>query len=94
MRFKRLFKVLLIKLWTYCIVSIVLIISMSIYIIIFFLIYKKSQNSILLNYLTGLIESLTYSVGVSLIISTLRLMGLKLQLKQLYRTSVFLENKL
>ena len=66
---------------------------MMIYILIFCQIYKKSQNSLLINYLLGLIESLAYSVGISLIICVLRFIGLKCKLKRIYRTSVYLDEK-
>ena len=94
MTFKKMYKALLIKLWAYFFVSIFLIGFMSLYIILFCLIYKKSQNSLLMNYLMSIIESLAYSIGISLIICTLRKVGLKYKMVQIYRTSIFIDNKL
>ena len=92
--FKKLYKALLIKIWTYCLLSVFLTLSMSLYILIFCQIYQKSQNSLLMNYLMSLVESFAYSVCASLIISSLRLIGIKCKLIQIYQTSVYLDDKL
>ena len=53
-----------------------------------------SQKSLLKNCLMGMVESLCYSVGVSLIICCLRYIGLKFKNKYIYRTSTYLAHKL
>ena len=52
-----------------------------------------SQVSLLVNFIMGLVESLVYSVGVSFIICILRYLGLKLQIINLYKISVYLDEK-
>jgi hypothetical protein len=66
---------------------------MMIYILIFCQIYKKSQNNLLINYALGLVESLAYSIGITIIISILRFISLKYKLIYIYRTSVYLDGK-
>ena len=89
--FKKLFLVLKIKVFFFYIISFILSIFFSLYLIIFCQIYKKSQVSLIENYAMGFIESLVYSVGVSLIICILRYIGLRLRLIHIYRTSVYLD---
>ena len=67
---------------------------MALYILIFFQIYKKSQNSLLVNYSMSLIESSIYTFAASLIISALRFIGLKCKRINFYRTSVYLDRTL
>ena len=64
------------------------------YLLIFGVLYKKTQISLLLNYFFGAIESLLYSFGISLLIFIVRFFNLKFQIRQLYRTSVYLNNLL
>ena len=91
--FKKLYKILKIKVFFFFAVSLISSSLMMIYIIIFCQIYKKSQNSLLINYFLGLIESLAYTLGISLIISILRYIGLKCKIIYIYRTSVYLNEK-
>ena len=91
--FRKLYKIIIIKVLFFFLFSLILSAFMMIYILIFCQIYKKSQNSLLINYLLGIIESLVYSVSISLIICVLRFIGLKCKLKYFYRTSVFLDEK-
>ena len=92
--FKKYYKALLIKVYFYCIISFILIIFMSLYLIIFFQIHKKTQNSLLINYLMSLLESLAYSVCISFIVSVLRIIGIKYQSKHIYRISVYMDSNL
>ena len=64
------------------------------YLFIFCQIYKKSQVSLLINYLIGLLQSIIFSIIISLIISFLRFLGLKFKKKSIYRTSVYLNEHL
>ena len=89
--FKKLYLILKIKAIIFFIISFVLTIFIIFYLLIFCQMYKKSQNSLIINYLMSLIESLIYSVGMSLIICILRFIGLKGKYIYLYRTSVYLD---
>ena len=91
--FKIFHKMLLLKIWIYFFVSIILITCMALYLLIFCQVYKKSQTSLLMNYLMSFIESLVYSVGISLMICIFRLVGIKFQKIYMYRTSVFMNEK-
>ena len=74
----------------YFIFSFILSIIISYYLFLFNLIYKKSQISLLINYISGLIESLIFCILLSFIICILRFIGLKYKLKLVYRISVYL----
>ena len=87
------YKILKIKIIIFYVFVLILSAFMMIYILIFCQIYKKSQNSLIINYCMSLIESLAYSVGISLIICVLRFIGLKCKYIYLYRTSVYLDQK-
>ena len=67
---------------------------MAYYIVIFCAIYQESQNSLLINYIMGFIESIIANICISLIICVLRIIGLNYKNKYFYRTSVFLDQKL
>ena len=92
--FTKLYFVLKIKIFIYFITSFILSFFFALYLLLFCQIYKKSQNSLIINYIVGSVESLAYSVGVSLIISILRYLGLKLRKIYLYKTSNYLDKKL
>ena len=68
-------------------------ILMTYYIIIFCIIYSKSQVSIMINYLYGVLESFAISVGITLIITFLRYLSIKYKWIQIYRTSQFMYNR-
>ena len=91
--FKRLYKILKIQVYIFFFISLILSSFMTLYLILFCHIYKKSQKSLSMNYLTGLIESLVYSVGISFLICLLRFIGLKCKSIYIYRTSVYLDEK-
>ena len=91
--FKKLYKILKIKVYIFYVFVLILSAFMMIYILIFCQIYKKSQNSLLINYVLGLVESLAYSIGITIIISVLRFISLKYKLIYIYRTSVYLDGK-
>ena len=92
--FKKLYLVLKIKIFFFFTISFILSLFFTLYLLIFCEIYNKSQISLLVNYIMGIVESMAYSVGVSLIICILRYLGLKLRRINLYRTSVYLDEKL
>ena len=92
--FKKLYLVIKIKVFLFFNINFILSLFITFYLIIFCKIYNKSQGSLIINYLIGFIESLAYSIGVSLIVCILRYLGLKKKLIFLYRTSVYLDEKL
>ena len=92
--FKKLYIVIKIKTICYYILSFIFIFIMTYYLVLFCTIYKESQNSLLINYAMGIVESLITSVCFTLAICMFRLIGLKYKNKDFYRTSVFLDQKL
>ena len=91
--FKRLYKLIKIKVAIFFIINFILSMSCIYYLLIFCEIYKKSQISLLINYLIGLLQSLILSFGISIITSILRFIGLKCRKKNIYRTSVYICDK-
>ena len=92
--FKKLYKLLKIKICIYYIINLIISIGITYYLSVFCEIYKKIQISLLINYILGLLQSLIISLFNCLLISILRFVGLKYQVVNLYRTSVFLNDKL
>ena len=70
-----------------------LLFLMTYYITIFCIVFNKSQVSIMINFIYGILESLGISFGISLVITFLRYLSLKYKFIQLYRTSQYLNNK-
>ena len=64
------------------------------YIVIFFIIYSKSRGSLVINYLTSLLESLITGFVLIIIIMITRKTGLVFMNKDLYNISKFINNKL
>ena len=91
--FIKYFKLVKLKAFIYYIISLILSIGIIYYLYLFCEIYKKSQISLLINYLIGIIESIIFSLSISIIICILRVCSIKYKLKAIYRTSVFLNNK-
>ena len=92
--FKRLYIFIKIKSFSYYFLSFLLIFIMNYYLLLFCSIYKESQNSLIINYIMGILESILTSIGIALVVSLLRIAGLKTKNKYLYRTSIFLDQKL
>ena len=90
LRFK---KLLCIKLSSFFIIQTVINFGMCYYLTIFCTVYHNTQGSILINYLTGIAESIAISFGLTIIISIMRSVSIQCQLKSLYYTSkYFFEN--
>ena len=70
-----------------------LLFLMTYYITIFCIVFNKSQVSIMINFIYGILESLGISFGISLVIAFLRYLSLKNKFIQLYRTSQYLNDK-
>ena len=91
--FERILKIMKIKIFLYYIFSFIISVGISYYLYIFCEIYKKSQINLFVNYIIGISESLIFSFCISLIICILRFLGLKYKEKNIYRTSIYLNNK-
>ena len=75
--------------------TIVFILSllMTYYITIFCIIYQTTQVNIMINYILGIGESISISLGITFIISILRILSIKNKWRNLYYTSRFLYQK-
>ena len=91
--FQKFLKLVKIKAFFYYLISLIISAGIIYYLYIFCEIYKKSQISLFINYIIGISESLILSFGISLIICVFRFSGLNYKIKNIYRTSVYLNNK-
>ena len=91
--FKKLYNLIKLKILLFYFLSVFLSTCFIYYLTMFCIIYNKSQISLFSNYIIGELQSLLESVLISIIVSLLRFFGLKLKLKQIYRTSVYLDEK-
>ena len=90
MKFK---KILCFKLSIYFFLQTLINLGMCYYLMIFCTIYHNTQGSIMINYLTGVAESMIISLALTLIISIMRAISIKCQSKYIYNTSkYFFEN--
>ena len=89
--FNKLYRLIKLKILLFYCLSFFLSTCCIYYLTIFCIIYNKSQISLLNNYIMGELESLVKSLLISIIISLIRFFGLKYKLKQIYRTSVYLD---
>jgi hypothetical protein len=89
-RFKKITKL---KMISFFVIQIAFIFLMLYYLTIFCIVYHKSQASILVNYLYGVLESLAISFGISIIISVIRVLALKYQSRSLYNASKYIYDK-
>ena len=87
LRFK---KLLCINLSAFFVVELIINLGMCYYLMIFCSLYHKTQGSIMINYVTGFIESFIISMGIALITSLLRFIAIKYRLKHIYYTSKYL----
>ena len=63
------------------------------YLTIFCAVYNKTQGSIIVNYLYGILESLLFSLGLTITISLIRFLSIKYEWKSIYNASkYFYEN--
>ena len=90
MKFK---KILCFKLSIYFFLQALINLGMCYYLMIFCTIYHNTQGSIMINYLTGVAESMIISLALTLIISIMRAISIKCRYKYIYNTSkYFFEN--
>ena len=86
-------KYLVIKLCIFYSIQTLLSLCMCYYLTIFCIIYHQTQGSIMINYLTGIAQSLIISLVLSLFTSFLRYASIKNRIKYLYNTSKYLFEK-
>ena len=87
------FKMLKIKIFIFFITEIIVIILCFYYIVIFCVIYSKSQLSLLINYLSSIIEELIKALIISSIIVITRKIGISCSNKYIYNTSKYINDK-
>ena len=86
-------KFLCIKLSFFFIIQTLINLGMCYYLMIFCTVYHKTQGSIMINYLTGIAESMAISLGLTIITSLMRYLSIKYRWKSIYYTSkYFFEN--
>ena len=86
------FKVIKIRVFLYFIFELFIITLTFYYMVIFCIVYNKSQISLLINYLISLLESLITSLIISMIIVTTRKIGIIYTNNRLYNTSKYINN--
>ena len=85
-------KIIKIKVMLYFFIELLIICFSSYYIIIFCIIYRNSQISMLTNYLMSILESLILYIIISIIITITRKIGINYLSKNTYNTSKYLYN--
>jgi len=89
-RFK---KILSFKLTVFFIIQTIINLLMCYYLMIFCTVYHKTQGSIMINYITGVAESMAISLCLSLITSLMRYLSTKYRWKSIYYTSKYFFEK-
>ena len=64
------------------------------YLSIFCIVYSKSQISILINYIYGVVESIAIALGKAVGISIIRALSIKYKWRDIYNTSRYLYDTL
>jgi hypothetical protein len=62
------------------------------YLSIFFTVYRESRTSLLINFLSSLLESLIKTITIIVVVALTRLVGLSYKNKYLYNTSKFIND--
>ena len=86
----RLFKYIRLRVIIFYILEISFIAAMNYYLYVFCSVYQKSQGSVMINYIIGACTSLAISVGLSIIITLLRVLSFKYQSIKLFNVSKYL----
>ena len=86
-------KYLCIKLSAFFIIQTIFNLMMCYYLMIFCTVYHKTQGSIMINYLTGIAESMAISFGLALITSLMRYLSLRYRWKSIYYISKYFFEK-
>ena len=93
MNIKIFIKNLKLKMILFFISEVILISCCFYYIVIFCIVYSKSKNSLMVNYLISLLEGLITSVAITIIILITRKIGLVFSNRYFYNTSKYINNK-
>ena len=86
-------KLLCIKLTGFFLIQNFMNLVMCYYLMIFCTVYHNTQGSIMVNYITGIAESMAISLALTLIISILRAISIKYRFKSIYYTSKYFFEK-
>ena len=86
-------KYLTLKLTAFYLIQTIINLSMCYYLVIFCSVYHKTQLSVMINYIIGLVQSIIISLVLSLLISFIRFIGIRFKCKSVYYTSKFLFEK-
>ena len=84
-------KYLKIQVFVFFIIEIIIVLWGYYYIVIFFIIYSQSRKSLLINFITSLIEGLIKSLIVIVAIVITRRVGLICKSKNIYNTSKYID---
>ena len=87
------FRYLMLKFIFFFFCEIILISGCFYYIVIFCIVYNKSRGSLIINYLSSLLEGFVVSVSISIIIVGTRKIGLSCLNKNTYNISKYINNK-
>ena len=90
MNILRAFKYIRVKLAFFFVFELILGLLMAYYMFIFCAVFHESQGSIMYNYFIGICLSLAKSVGLTIIISTMRYLSIKHKKVILFNTSKYL----
>ncbi len=74
-------------------IQLIICIALGYYLFVFSALYRASQWALIKNYLIGLAESMTETFIISLLVTLLRVIGIKKKNKYLYNTSKFINDK-
>ena len=86
-------KIVCVKLTSFFIIQAMFNLLMCYYLMIFCTVYHNTQGSIMINYITGVAESLAISLVLALITSLMRYLSIKYRWKSVYYISkYFFEN--
>jgi len=76
------------------IISEILILGISFYyLVIFFIVYSRSRKSLLINFLTSLLEGFIKSIIITVVILITRIIGISCRNPYIYNTSKFIDEK-
>ena len=88
-----LFKFLKIKLVFFIISEIIIICACLYYIVIFCIVYAQSKGSLIINFITSLVEGAITSFAIAMIILIIRKIALSCKNKNMYNISKYINNK-
>ena len=90
---QRFLKYMKIRIGFFYLIQVIMNCAQTYYLFIFCSVYHKSQSSIMINYVVGIIESFAISFGISFINTFLRIISLRNKSNNLYNISKFIADK-